>query len=164
MQIVNQWFSWRVPSFSKLFILQLNVCSAGARMYPQQCWPGNTAAYVIVITRARGMYGIHCTEARGRKSGLRAECNKCHASRVHNYSISRSQGYHSYQASKQRSHPLLTTKTLFVLTMKLPSRFTYQTSYGCGFSSLFAMGVVQATGTARHTRGIGRMQKRLTKA
>ena len=36
---------------------------------------------IIVISRARGMYGIYCTEARGRLRP-RAEGNKCHASRA----------------------------------------------------------------------------------
>ena len=34
-------------------------------------------SYVIVISRAREMYGIYCTEARGRLRP-RAEVNKCH--------------------------------------------------------------------------------------
>ena len=43
---------------------------------------GSLVQYVIVITRARGMYSIYCTEARGRLRP-RAEVNKCHTSRVH---------------------------------------------------------------------------------
>ena len=59
------------------------------------------------------------------------------------------------------NNPLLTTKSLFVLAMKLPSLFTCPTSYDCGFSSPFAVGVAQVTGAASRTHGTRRMQHRL---
>ena len=44
-------------------------------------WYGITQ--VIVISQAQGMYGIYCMHRSTRvRSGLRAECNKCHASWV----------------------------------------------------------------------------------
>ena len=41
------------------YILAIQVQALGHCVAPVQ--------YVIVITRARGMYGIYCTEARGRQ-------------------------------------------------------------------------------------------------
>ena len=39
-----------------------------AIVYMQDFFLGGGGVFVIVISRARGMYGIYCTEARGREA------------------------------------------------------------------------------------------------
>ena len=55
--------------------IKVGTMQAGGAAWPQY--------YVIVISRARGMYGIYCTETRGRKAARGLSAIKGHTSRVH---------------------------------------------------------------------------------
>ncbi len=62
--------------FDLVVSLKLSVLTHNESIQPYfLCFSICFSLYVIVITRARGMYGIYCTEARGRKPrGLSAIC------------------------------------------------------------------------------------------
>ena len=89
------------------------------------------AHYVIVISRARGMYGIYCTEARGPCArGLRA-INAMHSKCAwYNYFISRGHRYHGDTHKIKKNRLVSYSKQTHKATLRIELSNISQTSDG----------------------------------